>query len=73
MSLSQSLYGEKKDVMYLTADATSLADLKVKFINGKKNVANTLCQGYTLCKMLRGWGGIAAREKIENEDSGGKI
>ena len=41
MSLSQSLYGEKKDVMYLTADATSLADLKVQFINNQLNKKKT--------------------------------
>ena len=35
MSLSQSLYGEKKDVIYLTADATSLADLKAEMVRKK--------------------------------------
>ena len=45
MSLSRGLYGEKKEVLHLQADATSLADLKAETVRKKAEAVKNRQQG----------------------------
>jgi len=45
MSIRQGLYGEKKEVIYLQADATSLADLKAETVRKKTEAVQNRQKG----------------------------
>ena len=45
MSIRQVLYGEKKEVIYLQADATSLADLKAETVRKKTEAVQNRQKG----------------------------